>query len=212
MSNLFESNTDEDGIVEGENSDSRKRRTFTSHSVNGQHLDGRGALLAFTLDVGRARSSIVWLRVISSLAWLSSAFVGKDAKLSAAFLSGVELSKRVNETFVHTALTPGVSALLRNVVLPNAQIFAVMIGFGDLAIGTSLALGLFTRLGATLAIVRAVTNIVVAGGAGADTVGYNVMLIAAGIIALATGAGRRFGIDGLLLARWPTVKLLRLLA
>ena len=165
-----------------------------------------------TLDVGHARSSIVWLRVISSLAWLSSAFVGKDAKLSAAFLSGVELSKRVNETFVHTALTPGVSALLRNVVLPNAQIFAVMIGFGDLAIGTSLALGLFTRLGATLAIVRAVTNILVAGGAGADTVGFNVMLIAAGTIALATGAGRRFGIDAVLLARWPTVRLLRLLA
>jgi uncharacterized membrane protein YphA (DoxX/SURF4 family) len=147
--------------------------------------------------------------VISSLAWLNSAFVGKDAKLSAAFLSGVELSKRVNETFVHTALTAGVSALLRNVVLPNAQIFAVMIGFGDLAIGTSLALGLFTRLGATLAIVRAVTNIVVAGGAGADTVGFNVMLIAAGGIALATSAGRRFGIDALLLARWPTVKTAR---
>ena len=165
-----------------------------------------------TLDVGHARSSIVWLRVISSLAWLSSAFVGKDAKLSPAFLSGVELSKRVNETFVHTALTPGVSSLLRNVVLPNAQIFAVMIGFGDLAIGTSLALGLFTRLGAILAIVRAVTNILVAGGAGADTVGFNVMLIAAGTIALATGAGRRFGIDAVLLARWPTVRLLRLLA
>jgi hypothetical protein len=87
-----------------------------------------------------------------------------------------------------------------------------MIGFGDLAIGTSLALGLFTRLGATLAIARAVTNIVVAGGAGADTVGFNVMLIAAGIIALATGAGRRFGIDAVLLARWPTAKFLRLLA
>jgi uncharacterized membrane protein YphA (DoxX/SURF4 family) len=87
-----------------------------------------------------------------------------------------------------------------------------MIGFGDLAIGTSLALGLFTRLGATLAIVRAVTNILVVGGAGADTVGFNAMLIAAGVIALATGAGRRFGIDAVLLARWPTAKLLRLLA
>lgn len=48
-----------------------------------------------------------------------------------------------------------------------------MIGFGDLAIGISLSLGLFTRLGGTLAIVRAVTNILVAGGAGADTVGFN---------------------------------------
>jgi uncharacterized membrane protein YphA (DoxX/SURF4 family) len=149
--------------------------------------------------------------VISSLAWLDSAFVGKDAKLAAAFLSGAELVKKVNETFIHTAVTPGVSALLRNVVLPNAQIFAITIGFGDLAIGISLLFGFLTRLGGTFAIMRAVTNILVAGGAGPDTVGFNTMLITAGAIALATGAGRRFGIDAVLLTRWPNVRLLRFL-
>ena len=46
-------------------------------------------------DVCHAGSSIVWLRVISSLAWLDSALVGKDAKLSYAFLSGVELARRI---------------------------------------------------------------------------------------------------------------------
>jgi hypothetical protein len=61
-------------------------------------------------DVCHARGSIVWLRVISSLAWLDSALVGKDAKLSYAFVSGVELAKRTGETFVFTAVTPGVSA------------------------------------------------------------------------------------------------------
>jgi len=163
-------------------------------------------------DIHRARSSIIWLRVISSLAWLDSALVGKDAKLSYAFLSGVELAKRIGETFVFTAVTPGVAALLRNVVLPHAQIFAISIGLGDLAIGISLSLGLFTRLGSVLAILRALTNILVAGGAGPDTVGFNVMLMAAGAIGLTTGAGRRFGLDRLLLARWPSAKLLRLVA
>jgi hypothetical protein len=52
----------------------------------------------------------------------------------------------------------------------------------------------------------------VAGGAGPDTVGFNVMLMATGAIGLTTGAGRRFGLDRLLLARWPTAKLLRLVA
>jgi uncharacterized membrane protein YphA (DoxX/SURF4 family) len=163
-------------------------------------------------DIYHARSSIVWLRVISSLAWLDSALVRKDAKLSYAFLSGGELAKRIGETFVFTAVTPEVAALLRNVVLPHPQFFAVLIGFSDLAIGISLSLGLFTRLGCVLAILRALTNILVAGGAGPDTVGFNVMLIATGAIGLITGAGRRFGLDRLLLARWPTVKLLRLLA
>jgi uncharacterized membrane protein YphA (DoxX/SURF4 family) len=182
------------------------------------HVDP-GFLLSRTLstvnqlpDVCHAGSSIVWLRVISSLAWLDSALVGKDAKLSYAFLRGVELAKRIGETFVLTAVTPGVSALLRNVVPPHAQIFAILIGFGDLAIGISLSLGLFTRLGGMLAILRAVTNILVAGGAGPDTVGFNAMLIAAGAIGLTTGAGRRFGLDRLLLAQWPAAKLLRLVA
>jgi uncharacterized membrane protein YphA (DoxX/SURF4 family) len=161
-------------------------------------------------DICHARSSIIWLRVISSLAWLDSALVGKDAKLSYAFLSGVELAKRIGETFMHTAVTPGVAALLQNVVLPHAQIFAILIGFGDLAIGISLCLGLFTRFGSALAILRALTNILVAGGAGPDTVGFNVMLMAAGAIGLTTGAGRRFGLDRLLLARWPDATLLRL--
>ena len=163
-------------------------------------------------DICHARSAIIWLRVISSLAWLDSALVGKDAKLSYAFLSGVELAKRIGETFVFTAVTPGVSALLRNVVLPHAQFFALLIGLGDIAIGISLSLGLFTRFGSLLAILRALTNILVAGGAGPDTVGFNVMLMATGAIGLTTGAGRRFGLDRLLLARWPDVKLLRILA
>jgi uncharacterized membrane protein YphA (DoxX/SURF4 family) len=149
--------------------------------------------------------------VISSLAWLDSALIGKDVKLSAAFLSGVELAKKVNGTFIHTAVTPAVSALLRNVVLPNAQIFAITIGVGDLAIGVSLLFGFFTRLGGAFAIMRAVTNILVAGGAGPDTVGFNAMLITAGAIALTTRAGRRFGIDAVLLTRWPNVEFLRFL-
>lgn len=102
--------------------------------------------------------------------------------------------------------------LLRNVVLPHAQFFAIPIGLADLAIGVSLSLGLFTRFGSVLAVLRALTNIWVAGGAGPDTVGFNVMLIAAGAIGLTTGAGRRFGLDRLLFARWPAAKLLRLVA
>jgi hypothetical protein len=58
---------------------------------------------------------------------------------------------------------------------------------------------------------RAVTNILVAGGAGPDTVGFNTMLITAGAIALATRSGRRFGIDAVLLNRWPNVRFLRFL-
>jgi uncharacterized membrane protein YphA (DoxX/SURF4 family) len=163
------------------------------------------------LDINHAVGAVVFLRMMSSLAWLDSAFVGKDAKFAPAFLSGAGLVDVITQKFVHTALTPTVVNVLQNIVLPNATIFASLIAFGDLAIGLSLSLGLFTRLGGTLAIVRAITNILVAGGAGADTIGFNAMLMVAGAICITTGAGRYYGIDRFLLARWPSVGFLRLI-
>ncbi|MEO7030551.1 MAG: TQO small subunit DoxD [Acidobacteriaceae bacterium] len=173
---------------------------------------GGASGICHALDVHHARSAIVWLRIISSLAWLDSALIGKDAKLSASFLSGAGLVQSITEKFMHTAVTSGVADLLQNFVLPHAQVFAVLIAFTDLAIGVSLALGLFTRVGGALAILRATTNILVAGGAGADTVGFNTMLIAAGAIAIVTAAGRRYGIDRILISRWPASRFLRVIA
>ena len=106
------------------------------------------------LDINHAVGAVVFLRMMSSLAWLDSAFVGKDAKFAAAFLSGAGLANVITKKFIHTALTPTVVNVLQNIVLPNATIFALLIAFGDLAIGLSLSLGLFTRLGGALAIVR----------------------------------------------------------
>jgi uncharacterized membrane protein YphA (DoxX/SURF4 family) len=162
--------------------------------------------------INYAVSAIVFLRVMSSLAWLDSAFIGKDAKLAASFLSGAGLADTITQKFIQTALSPAVVNILQNIVLPHASVFAPLIAFGDLAIGLSLSLGLFTRLGGALAIVRAMINIFVAGGAGTDTIGFNVMLIVAGIICITTGAGRRYGIDGFLLKRWPSVAFLRFIA
>jgi uncharacterized membrane protein YphA (DoxX/SURF4 family) len=159
-----------------------------------------------------AVGAIVFLRIMSSLAWLDSALVGKDAKFAPAFLNGAGLADVITQKFVHTALTPGVVNVLQNIILPQVAIFAPLIAIGDLAIGLSLSLGLFTRLGGALAILRAITNILVAGGAGADTIGFNAMLIVAGVICITTGAGRFCGIDSYLLERWPSSPFLRLLA
>lgn len=163
-------------------------------------------------DVRGAAWGIVALRIGASLAWLDSALVGKDAKFAPSFLSGAGLSERITSTFVHTALTPQLSDVLRSVVVPSAHTFAVLIALGDLAVGLSLALGFLTRIGGLLAIARAATNILIVGGAGVDTIGFNAMLILAGAIATVVGAGRRFGVDAWLLARFPDSTLVRILA
>jgi TQO small subunit DoxD len=164
------------------------------------------------LGIHHAVGAVVFLRMMSSLAWLDSAFIGKDAKLAPTFLSGAGLAEVITKKFVHTALTPAITDILQNIVLPNAAIFALLIAFGDLAIGISLSLGLLTRLGGMLAIMRAITNILAAGGAGPDTIGFNALLIVSGIICIVTRAGRNCGIDRFLLARWPSLAFLRLIA
>lgn len=156
--------------------------------------------------------AIVWLRILSSFAWLDSAFIGKDAKLAPAFLHGGELASRIGHTFVHTALDSRIAQLLAWYVLPHAKIFAILIAFADVTIGISLALGLFVRLGAAIAVLRALVNIAVAGGAGADTVGYNGMLVVAAGICIGTAAGRKFGLDAQLIKRFPRNRMLRLVA
>lgn len=157
-------------------------------------------------------AAVACLRAFSSLAWLSSALVGKDAKLAPSFLSGAGLTDRVSDTFVHSAIAPSIADLLRDIVLPHAQLFAILIGVGDLAIGLSLALGLFTRLGGAMAILRAMVNIAIGAKLGMDTIGFNAMLACAGAIALVTAAGRQWGVDGYLRRRWPESSVLRLVA
>lgn len=159
-----------------------------------------------------AKPAIVWLRVLSSLAWIDSAFVGKDAKFAPAFINGTDLATRVNHTFVHTALDSRIAQLLTLYVAPHAAIFALLIAVADAAIGISLALGLLVRLGAAIAIARALVNIAVAGGAGPDTIGYNALLIVVAGICIVTAAGRKFGFDAQLIARYPRSGALRIIA
>jgi len=153
--------------------------------------------------VRHAPAALVVLRVGSSLAWLDSAFVGKDAKFAASFLSGAGLAERIRDTFVHSAATPQVAEILRIVVLPHAQIFAVLIALGDALAGISLALGLFARLGGAVAVLRSLVNIAVAAGMGTDAVGYNAMLALAGALVIWTDAGRLAGFDAVRVRRNP---------
>lgn len=192
------------------------RVTLLRDGAGGPARDGVYLRMLFGMvrppTVVHAKSAIVWLRILSSLAWIDSAFVGKDAKIAPGFVNGSELASRISTTFVHTALDSRIAHLLTAYVVPHAAIFAVLIAAADAAIGISLALGVFVRLGAALAIFRALVNIAVAGGAGADTIGYNAMLVIAAAICIATAAGRKFGVDAGLIDRFPRSEALRIVA
>ena len=156
------------------------------------------------------------LRILSSYSWLSGAFIGKDAKFSPSFLAGPGLVSRImggpNGGFVHTAINSGIASWLTSSVVPHASLFAWLLALGEAAVGISFLLGLFTRLGSALAIAQSVVNLLVAGGSGADTIGHNYMLIIVSLAFILAAAGRTYGIDGILIRRFPNSRLLRLLA
>lgn len=149
--------------------------------------------------------------------WLNSTFIGKDAKLAPDFLSGTGLAARIiapQTGFVHTALMPWVATFLTGVVVPHAALFAWLLTLGGFGVGVSLLFGLCSRLGGVGAIFLAVVNILVAGGAtnAADTIGHNYLLALVGLVVIISAAGRAYGLDRLLIARFPDARLLRLIA
>jgi uncharacterized membrane protein YphA (DoxX/SURF4 family) len=168
-------------------------------------------MLSRTIPVLRAVPAIAMLRIFTSYGWLASAFTGKDAKWAPSFIDGSALVDRIHTTFVLTAV-PGVADVLTAVVVPHAAIFAVSIALGDTFAGLSLLFGFATRLGGVVSALRAFTNILVAAGAGADAVGFNEMLIVAGVICAVCAAGRKWGIDARLVAMSRDGDAIRLIA
>lgn len=113
---------------------------------------------------------------------------------------------------MHTAINSGVSSWLMHSVVPHAAVFAWLLALGEAGVGISLLLGLFTRLGGLFAIVQAVINILIAAGMGTDTIFHDYLLIILGLAVMLSAAGRKYGIDALLLRRFPNSHLLRLIA
>jgi len=92
---------------------------------------------------------------------------------------------------------------LQEVVLPNAQLFAALVTWGELLVGVLLILGLLTRLSATVALLLTL-NYMFAKGAWPWTPSSNDAAFAAISLALAIGAaGRPLGLDAMLANRWP---------
>jgi uncharacterized membrane protein YphA (DoxX/SURF4 family) len=161
-----------------------------------------------------AAGSLALLRVLSSYSWLSGALMGKDAKFNSDFLAGRGLVERILDPvkgFAHTAVTPEVAKFLTDTVVPHASVFAWMIAISELAIGISLLFGIFARLGGFVAILRCITNVLVAGTA-AETVGHNYMLALAGLVVMISAVGRAYGVDGFLVGTFRDSGMIRVVS
>jgi len=143
-----------------------------------------------------ARAALVLLRVYLGVIFLISAV----PKLRGDFAAGLAafLEQRAMEQS-----HPFYRQFLQEVVLPNTQLFATLVTWGELLVGVLLVLGLLTRLSATVALLLSL-NYMFAKGAWPWTPSSNDAAFAAISLALVIGAaGRTLGLDSMLARRWP---------
>lgn len=91
------------------------------------------------------------------------------------------------------------ASFLSSVVLPNASIFALLVGLGEFLSGLSVALGIAARLGAAVAVFQLLNYGLMGGWVSVFLHG-----IFAGLIIFGVGfSSRTTGIDRWLNRRWP---------
>jgi thiosulfate dehydrogenase (quinone) large subunit len=143
-----------------------------------------------------ARAALALLRVYLGAVFLIAAI----AKLRADFTSGF---RGFLEGTAPERSHVFYQGFLQDVVLPNAQLFAALVTWGELLVGLLLILGLMTRLSAAAALLLTL-NYMFAKGAWPWTSSSSDAAFAAISLALMIGAaGRTFGLDSMLAKRWP---------
>lgn len=151
-------------------------------------------LPGFILQGILARAALTVLRVFLGIMFLASAW----PKLSPGYPP--QLVRMLEST---VGAHPIYQEFARQILLPRAAIFALLIAWGELLVGICLVLGLATRVAAALGFLLA-ANFMLGEGAWFWTPSSSYAAWAVISLALMVGAaGRTRGLDAFLAKRWP---------
>jgi len=166
------------------------------------------------------RSPERWLAVlrIAIGAWFAKALL---TKLSLVLLWGFLPVPSASQRWIH--LLPVLigkyaagnpleffKTFLLNTVIPHSELFAQLTAFGEAAVGLGLVLGCLTTLASGIGLVLVVSYFLAVQWQGPAQQGFHYVLAVSLVVLLATGAGRRWGVDGWVRARHPESLLARL--
>jgi uncharacterized membrane protein YphA (DoxX/SURF4 family) len=149
----------------------------------------------------------VWTKLAWELAWgvlpyptVSARFIGFHPKRVAEFAAGNPIGWYKD--------------FLEQTVLPNAALFATLQVWGEVAVGIGLTLGFLTRLTALIGLYLAANFGLASQWMSFGQQGFHLLLATSMVIFFGAGAGRAWGLDGLLLRRAApgARRLLRILA
>ena len=147
------------------------------------------------------------LRITVGLWFLKSIATKVSVALAAGFLPVPVASERWIETMPKLLARyaaenpfPAYKAFLLGTVVPN-QAFAHLTALGEVAVGLSLVLGLFTEVGAVAGALQVIFYGLAVQHMSPGQQGFHVMLFAMMVAFLFARAGRTWGIDAVLARR-----------
>jgi uncharacterized membrane protein YphA (DoxX/SURF4 family) len=103
-----------------------------------------------------------------------------------------------------------VKDFLVQTVLPHGALFAQLTAFGEAAVGIGLTLGLLTPVASALGLWLVLNYGLATQWMGSSQKGFHVVLAACMIAFLFSRAGRVWGLDARVRARWPGSWILRI--
>jgi thiosulfate dehydrogenase [quinone] large subunit len=150
-------------------------------------------------------SGMTWVRILVGAIWLNGAlekFLNPD--FPQQFRAALEAGGYVAQAPLWF------QSFMTGVVVPNAELFAQLIRFGELALGLALILGLLTNLAALGSMLFSLTLVVSQGGVqlgtGLATPGIltiNMVLALLSLIILLSAASKRLSLDAAIAGRNP---------
>lgn len=99
-------------------------------------------------------------------------------------------------------LYPWYKTFLRDVVIPNRELFGYLVTYGEILLGFCLLLGLLTRLCSAVGMIVFINYILGPGMArGGSTLGQTQIFLISMVVFFLTNAGHSIGLDGFLFRR-----------
>lgn len=139
-----------------------------------------------------AARGLALLRIAFGLYFLSQVYSKIEQHW---FTSADPMTKFIQGNLPHSA--HGYKSFLTGTVLPHAGTFSQLVFIGELVVGLSLTLGLFTRVGAIVGIVLNL-NYMLCRGLTQGSGSVDRLFLAGEVVFLVAAAGLVWGLDGVL--------------
>src|SRR5919112_3633149 len=152
-------------------------------------------------------NGMAWVRILIGAVWLNGAV---EKLLNPDFPQQFAASLNAGG-FVFQA-PPWFQGFMQGTVVPNAELFAQLQRFGELALGLALILGLLTNLAAVGSVILSLVIMLSQGGVrlgmglGApEFLTVNVLVALISVVILLSSAAKVLSVDAILARRSPTL-------